>query len=79
MLLAIATSIDALATGLLFVPCPDYIWAGISAFAAVAALFTVTGYLIGMYWGKFLPFSPDWIAGTLLVALGIKICVSAYI
>ena len=79
LLLALATSIDALSVGVLFVPYPECIVKAVGMIAAVAAAFTVIGYVLGGKLGKRLPFSPDWIAGSLLIAIGIKICVSAYL
>lgn len=73
--LALATSIDALATGIIFVPTPELIWLAAGVIALVSFLFSVGGYLIGMEFGKRFRLNMNLIGGIILVALGVKIFV----
>ncbi len=78
LLLAIATSIDALATGVLFVATPQQLLTGIIIIAFVSFIFSLIGFALGKYMGKKIPFSPDWIAGSLLILIGLKIFISSF-
>ena len=73
LLLAIATSIDVLATGLLFVPYPEWLYPSVVTIGCITALFSLGGYLLGVYVGK-LKINMELIGGLVLIALGIKIC-----
>lgn len=73
ILLAIATSIDALATGIIFVPTPDIIVAAVSIIAATSFLFSLGGYSVGMLFGKRFRWNMTLIGGIILVAIGLKI------
>jgi len=73
LLLAIATSIDVLATGLLFVPYPEWLYPAVLTIGGITALFSIGGYLIGVYVGR-LKVNMELIGGLVLVGLGIKIC-----
>lgn len=74
LLLAVATSVDVLATGLLFVPYPDWLYPSIVTIGCITALFSLGGYLLGVYVGK-LQINMELIGGLVLIGLGIKICV----
>ena len=73
LLLALATSIDVLATGLLFVPYPEWLVPAILTIGGITALFSLGGYLVGVYVGK-LKLNMELIGGLVLIALGVKIC-----
>lgn len=73
IVLAIATSIDALATGVIFIPVPEVLWLGISIIAFTSLLFSLIGYLIGVYVGKKFHFNVELLGGLILVAIGLKI------
>ena len=73
LLLAIATSVDVLATGLLFVPYPEWLYPSVFTIGCITALFSLGGYLLGVYVGK-LKINMELIGGLVLIALGIKIC-----
>ncbi len=73
LLLALATSIDVLATGLLFVPYPEWLVPAILTIGSITALFSLGGYLVGVYVGK-LKLNMELIGGLVLIALGVKIC-----
>ncbi len=72
-LLAIATSIDALATGVIFVPTPEVLWQAVSIIAIVSFLFSGIGYTIGIVCGKRFHFNVELLGGIILIAIGAKI------
>ena len=72
--LAVATSIDALATGVIFIPHPEKLWLGVGIIALVSFIFALVGYLLGMYTGKKLRINVELLGGIILVLIGIKIC-----
>lgn len=73
IVLAIATSIDALATGVIFIPCPEVLWLGIGVIALVSFLFSIVGTLVGIYAGKAFHVNVELIGGLILIGIGIKI------
>ena len=73
LLLAVATSIDALATGVIFIPVPTRLWVGVGIIALVSFLFSVIGYLIGKYAGTRFHLNANLIGGIILILIGIKI------
>lgn len=74
-LLAIATSIDALATGILFVPCGSLIWTGAAVIALGSAVFSTMGCVIGIEFGRRFKLNVNLIGGLILVGIGVKIFV----
>lgn len=72
--LAVATSIDALATGVIFIPHPERLWLGIGIIAIVSFLFAIAGYLIGLFAGNKFKFNAELLGGIILILIGIKIC-----
>ena len=74
LLLAVATSIDVLATGLLFVPYPDWLVPSVLTIGGITALFSLGGYLLGVFVGK-LKINMELIGGLVLIGLGVKICI----
>lgn len=78
-LLAIATSIDALATGVIFVPTPDIIWVAISIIALGSFLFSCAGLAIGHYFGKRFSFKVGILGGVILIAIGVKMVITHYL
>jgi len=73
LILAVATSIDALATGVVFIPCPERLWLGVSIIALCSFLFSILGYLIGVFVGSKFKVNVELIGGIILVAIGLKI------
>ncbi len=73
VLLAIATSIDALATGIIFVPTPEVIWLAVSIIALVSFLFAGVGYVIGYLCGTRFHINVELLGGMILIGIGIKI------
>lgn len=75
ILLAVATSIDALATGVIFIPCPEMVWIGVGIIALCSFLFSLTGYLIGAVVGDNLKLNVEVLGGAILIGIGLKIFV----
>lgn len=73
LVLAVATSIDALATGVIFIPCPQMVWIGVSIIGLVSFLFAIGGYHIGKYMGRRFRLNVELIGGIILIAIGLKI------
>ena len=78
LLLAVATSVDVLATGLLFVPYPDWLFPSVVTIGAITALFSLGGYLVGVFVGK-LKINMELIGGLVLIGLGIKIWAEGFL
>lgn len=72
LVLAVATSIDALATGVIFIPYAKMVWIGISIIALCSLLFSLAGFLIGVY-AKQWKINANLIGGLILIGIGIKI------
>ena len=66
LLLSIATSIDALSIGVLFIPVPEVLWRAVAVIACTSTFFSVIGYALGKSLGKHFPFNAN--------IIGIKIC-----
>lgn len=73
LLLAVATSIDAAVSGLLFVPVPELLWKSLAIIALTSSLFSLIGYVAGYTIGK-LPFNAELAGGIILILIGVKIC-----
>lgn len=73
LLLAVATSIDALATGVIFIPVPERLWLGVSIIALVSFLFSIAGYCIGRFVGERFKMNVELIGGIILIGIGLKI------
>ena len=73
LFLAVATSIDALSIGVLFIPVPDVLWLAISLIAATSTLFSLVGFWLGKIFGKHITINANIPGGCILIAIGIKI------
>lgn len=73
--LAFATSMDTLATGVIFLPYPDVLWLAISVIALTCFLFSITGFVIGHLVGTRFRFNVSILGGIILIIIGIKIFV----
>lgn len=71
--LAFATSIDALATGIVFVPFPHLIWKAVAIIGSISLIFTFIGMSVGVHFGKRFHLKVEIIGGIILVGIGIKI------
>ena len=69
LFLAIATSIDVLATGLLFVPYPEWLFPSVVTIGTITTLFSLGGYLVGVFVGK-LKIRMELIGGLVLIGRG---------
>ena len=73
LVLAVATSIDALATGVIFIPVPEKVWLGVGIIGLVSFVFSIGGYHIGRYVGTRFRVNVELIGGIILVLIGLKI------
>ena len=78
LFLAVATSVDVLATGLLFVPYPDWLYPSVVTIGGITAAFSYGGYLMGKFVGK-LKLNMELVGGLVLIALGIKIWAEGFV
>ena len=74
-ILALATSIDALASGLLFIPVPETLWLGISIIALASFIFSLCGYFFGYKFGAHFRLNAEFIGGIILMGIGLKILI----
>ena len=79
LIMAVATSIDALATGVIFIPCPEMLWLGISLIACVSFLFSLLGTTIGSIFGTRFKLNAELIGGIILIGIGLKIWIEGYL
>jgi len=73
--LALATSIDAFATGIVFVPFPGLIWKAVIIIGLISIGFTFVGMYIGVHFGKRFHLNVEMIGGFILIGMGIKILI----
>lgn len=73
--LAVATSIDALATGVTFAMTETNIWLAISITGVTTFLFSAVGLKIGNLFGSKYKSKAELVGGIILVLMGIKILV----
>lgn len=71
--LAVATSIDALSIGVLFIPIPEVLWLAIGIIAFTSFAFSLVGFELGKRLGKHLPVNANIVGGCILIAIGVKI------
>ena len=71
--LAFATSIDALVTGVVFVPYSEIIWRAIGIIALTGYLFSLVGFIVGKLAGDHFHFNAKLIGGIDLILIGLKI------
>ena len=71
--LSLATSIDAFATGIVFIPYHDIILEAILIIGLTSFLFTFFGMYIGVHFGKRFHIKVEMIGGFILIGIGLKI------
>lgn len=71
--LAIATSIDALATGVIFIPYPEVFWKAILQIGIVSMAASLIGIWIGFKIKHRMKFNMEITGGIVLIGIGIKI------
>ena len=76
-LLAIATSIDALATGVIFIPCSDRLLQGLFTIGMTSFTMSLIGYEIGAKVGR-LKINAGLIGGIILICIGLKIWIEGF-
>ena len=72
--LAFATSMDTLATGVIFIPHPEVLWLAVAIIALTCFLFSMTGFILGHIVGTRLRINVNILGGVILILIGIKIC-----
>ena len=75
LVLSVATSIDALATGLIFVAFVNVIWYAVLIIGICSFLFSLTGSYIGTYFGRKMRFRAELLGGIILIIIGTKILI----
>lgn len=73
--LAIATSIDALAAGLIFTPFPDKILLAVIIIGLVTFIMSFLGIKLGFLFGSKLKFNFEMVGGIVLILIGTKILI----
>jgi len=73
--LAVATSIDALATGLIFVPFENKIWWAMAIIGFCSFLFSFIGSYLGTYCSGKIRFRAELLGGIILIIIGTKILI----
>ena len=71
--LAFATSMDTLATGVIFIPHPEVLWLAVSVIAATCFVFSMTGFVLGHIVGARLRVNVNILGGIILILIGVKI------
>ena len=79
LLLAVATSIDALSTGVIFVPVPDKLYFAVIIIGITSFLFSIAGLFVGNKIQQAAKLHFGIIGGIILIGIGIKIVVEHYI
>lgn len=74
-ILAIATSIDALATGLIFAPYPEVILSAVLTIGITSFLLSLFGVVMGNKVGKRFNFNFEIVGGIVLILIGVKILI----
>ena len=71
--LAFATSMDTLATGVIFIPHPEVLWLAVCVIATTCFVFSMAGFILGHIAGARLRLNVNILGGVILVLIGIKI------
>nr|MBP8903510.1 manganese efflux pump [Paludibacteraceae bacterium] len=75
IILAIATSIDALATGFIFTPYPEKILLAVSVIGLTTFAFSYVGVNLGHKFGSKFNFNFEIIGGIVLILIGLRILI----
>lgn len=73
LVLAVATSIDALSTGVIFIPYPESLLLGVSLIGIISLVGSLVGYLIGVFVGRAFRLNVEVLGGMILIGIGLKI------
>ena len=71
--LAFATSMDTLATGVIFIPHPEVLWLAVGVIATTCFVFSMTGFVLGHIVGTRLRINVNILGGVILILIGLKI------
>ena len=71
--LAFATSMDTLATGVIFIPHPEVLWLAVGVIAITCFVFSMTGFVLGHLVGARLRVNVNILGGVIIILIGIKI------
>ena len=71
--LAFATSMDTLATGVIFIPYPKVLWLAVGMIALTCFVFSMAGFILGHIVGTRLRINVNILGGVILILIGIKI------
>ena len=71
--LAFATSMDTLATGVIFIPHPEVLWHAVCVIATTCFVFSMAGFILGHIAGARLRLNVNILGGVILVLIGVKI------
>jgi putative Mn2+ efflux pump MntP len=71
--LALATSIDALATGIVFVPYPEKIIFAVASIGFISFLFSIIGVFLGVNFRQKIKINAELPGGIILLGIGLKI------
>jgi putative Mn2+ efflux pump MntP len=72
--LAFATSMDTLATGVIFIPHSEVLWLAVAIIALTCFVFSITGFILGHIVGTRLRINVNILGGVILILIGVKIC-----
>lgn len=75
LVLAVATSIDALATGVSFAVTDTNIWLAVAIIGATTFLFSAAGVKVGSIFGSKYQSKAEFVGGLILILIGVKILV----
>ena len=75
LLLAVATSIDALATGVSFAVTDTNIWLAVSIIGVTTFLFSAAGVKVGSIFGRKYQSKAEFLGGLILILIGVKILI----
>lgn len=75
LLLAVATSIDALATGVSFAVTDTNIWLAVSIIGVTTFLFSAAGVKVGSIFGRKYQSKAEFLGGVILILIGVKILI----
>lgn len=73
LVLSVATSIDALATGIIFVGSPETMWLAVAVIGLCSFLFSLLGTVLGVFVGGRFKFPAELVGGLILIGIGLKI------
>lgn len=79
LVLSVATSIDALATGVLFVGQREVLWLAIGVIGLCSFFFSILGTYVGVSAGRRFNFPAELVGGLILVGIGLKIWIEGVI